>query len=184
MYCPRCGQQQISDEIRFCSRCGFLLTGISEVVANGGQIPEKYLKAGNGKNSPRKRGVRHGAMLFLSGILIVPLIAIIFVGILKTPPYFVALAALLTFVGGLLRMIYALLLESGDPADKTLEENVIETGQKLLNKQQNKNALPPEQSIPTSAYVPPTAGNWRDTNDLEPPSVTEKTTRLLHENKE
>jgi hypothetical protein len=40
-------------------------------------------------------------------------------------------------------------------------------------------ALPPQQSIPASAYAPPRAGSWRDTNDLEPSSVTESTTKLL-----
>jgi hypothetical protein len=40
-------------------------------------------------------------------------------------------------------------------------------------------ALPGQQSIPASAYAAPKAGSWRDTNDLEPSSVTESTTRLL-----
>ena len=39
--------------------------------------------------------------------------------------------------------------------------------------------LPPQQSIPASAYAPPRAGSWRDTKDLEPTSVTESTTKLL-----
>ena len=34
MFCPRCGQEQISDEMRFCSRCGFQLTGVSELLLN------------------------------------------------------------------------------------------------------------------------------------------------------
>jgi hypothetical protein len=40
-------------------------------------------------------------------------------------------------------------------------------------------ALPPQSSIPTSAYVQPGAGAWRDTADLEPGSITENTTKLL-----
>ena len=40
-------------------------------------------------------------------------------------------------------------------------------------------ALPPQQSIPASAYGPPQAGRWRDTNELEHGSVTESTTKLL-----
>jgi hypothetical protein len=43
-----------------------------------------------------------------------------------------------------------------------------------------QNALPPQQTMPASAYAAPQAGNWRDTNDLQP-SVTESTTRLLDE---
>jgi hypothetical protein len=121
-------------------------------------------------------------MLFLSGVLIVPLLAIIFVGIMNFEGFIVGIAALLTFVAGILRMLFAVLFESGNPNENTLEENVLATSQKFLNKQKNKNALPPEQSIPTSAYVPPTAGKWRDTSDLEPSSVTENTTKLLEQN--
>jgi hypothetical protein len=159
------------------------MTGVNELISNNGLIPEKYFKTEDGKISPKKRGIKQGAMLFLSGALIVPLLAIIVVGILNFEGYIVGIAALLTFLGGILRMLYALLLESGNPNDNTLEENVLATSQKFLNKQKNKNALPPEQSIPTSAYEPPTAGNWRDTSDLEPSSVTENTTKLLEQNK-
>ncbi|CAN5745255.1 hypothetical protein BH20ACI4_BH20ACI4_09620 [soil metagenome] len=181
MFCPRCGQEQVNNETRFCSRCGFLMTGVNELIFNEGIIPEKYVKIKDAKNSPKKRGIKQGAMLFLSGVLIVPLLAIIFVGIMNIEGYIVGIAALLTFIAGLLRMLFAVLFESGNPNENTLEENVLATSQKFLNKQKNKNALPPEQSIPTSAYVPPTAGNWRDTSDLEPSSVTENTTKLLEQ---
>lgn len=179
MFCPRCGQEQINNETRFCSRCGFLMTGVSELIAHEGLIPEKYVQGRAGKNSPKKRGIRQGAMLFLSGILIVPLLGIIIVGILNFEGYIVGIAALLTFLGGILRMLFALLFESPDPTDKTLEENMFETSQRFLNRQKDQNTLPPAQSLPTSAYVPPVAGNWRDTNDLEVSSVTEETTKLL-----
>jgi hypothetical protein len=65
------------------------------------------------------------------------------------------------------------------PDEKTLEGRVYQSAQSLLNKAQNMKSLPQEQSIPTSAYVPPANGNWRDTNDLTPSSVTETTTKLL-----
>ena len=43
-------------------------------------------------------------------------------------------------------------------------------------------ALPPQRSVPVEMYANPQAGAWRDTNDLQPTSVTESTTRLLKEN--
>ena len=49
----------------------------------------------------------------------------------------------------------------------------------LFGKKKEQNALPPSESIPTSGYVPPNQSNWRDTNDLAQPSVTEGTTKLL-----
>ncbi len=179
MFCPRCGQEQINNETRFCSRCGFLMTGVTELISNNGLIPERQLTIKDWKNSPKKRGIKQGAILFLSGALIVPLLGIIFVGILNFEGYIVGIAALLTFLGGILRMLYALLFESTIPGDVTLEDTIHETKQKLFNKNPTANALPPQQSIPVSNYVPPAAGNWRDTNDLETSSVTENTTKLL-----
>lgn len=181
MFCPRCGQEQISEETRFCSRCGFLMTGVAELIAKGGALPQ-YLGKPKGV-SPRKKGLKQGGKLFLSGALIVPLLAIIIVGILNFEGYLVGIAALITFLGGILRMIYALLFESNDPAEQTLEEEVYQTAQTLLNKKQDAKSLPP-QSASASSYIPPAAGNWRETNDLNKvPSVTEHTTKHLKSEK-
>ena len=40
MFCPQCGQQQVSEEIKFCSRCGLPLGVISETVAQGGYLSQ------------------------------------------------------------------------------------------------------------------------------------------------
>lgn len=182
MFCPTCGQRQISEETRFCSRCGFLLTGVTHLIANGGALPQILPPAETKAMSPRKKGLRQGGMLFMSGILIVPLLGIILVGILNFQGFAVGIAALLTFLGGILRMIYALLFESNQPYGTTLEENVLNTAQNFLGKKKSVAELPPPQSIPTSTYVPPAAGNWRDTNDLNAPSsITENTTKFLDE---
>src|SRR5437867_543502 len=108
MYCPQCGQQQVSDITRYCSRCGFLLDGVAAVLSSGGALPTLYVQPGNKKLSPRSKGIRQGAMLMLSTLLIVPLMAVISVFILGHPQVFVPIVAISLFVGGLLRMIYAL----------------------------------------------------------------------------
>ena len=183
IHCPRCGQEQVSNQTRFCSRCGFLMTGVGELVANEGVIPERFVQAKSGKNSPKKRGIKQGAIVRLVGtMLIVPLLAVISAEF-DISPALVALAAIISFVGGLLRIIYAAMFESSEAADKTLEENVIDTSRRFLNKKQTADALPPQQSIPTSAYIPRTPGQWRDTNDLQPSSVTDHTTKLLEDNR-
>lgn len=178
MHCPRCGQEQLSEEIRFCSRCGFLLTGIVEVMANGGNVPA-VAEAKNKVSTPRKRGLKKGLFIFLLAFLFVPLTAILTLMIDAREPFGVVIVAILLTVGGLLRMAYAMMFESDAPTERTLEGNVYQSAQSLLNKKQNIKSLPPEQSIPAASYVPPTAGNWRDTNDLTPSSVTESTTKLL-----
>ena len=194
MHCPRCGQQQVSEDTRFCSRCGFPLAGVTQLIANGGALPEISSPPSGGakKDSPRKRGLKQGLFIFLLTFLVVPLVAILSIAVEVREPFAVAICAVLLSVGGLLRMIYALLFESGEPYDsggagggKTLEQNVMNAAQNILGKNPAAGALPPQQSIPTSTYVPPaggSAGSWRDTKDLtaQPPdSVTEKTTRFL-----
>jgi hypothetical protein len=185
MFCPTCGQEQAAENVRFCSRCGFLLIGISEVIANNGLIPtnSNHL-AETEKDSPRKRGIKQGAMIMLVGmLLIVPLIAMLHIAT-NTEPIIMAIAAIMSFWGGLLRIIYAYMFESKFLTGKTLEEKIISSVQSLKGNQMNQPALPPQQSIPATDYVSPKAGSWRTTNDLvQPSSVTDSTTKLL-ENEE
>jgi hypothetical protein len=173
MYCPQCGQERISQETSFCSKCGYLLTGTAELLQTGGLIPTGGTKSG-GSSSPRSRGLKQGLFIFLLTFLVVPIIAIISRA-LDLQPWAVAISSIVLFVGGLLRMAYAVMFESTIPGAPTLEENAI----RGLHGRMPVNALPPQQSVPVSSYVSPAAGKWRDTNDLQPTSVTEKTTNLL-----
>jgi len=106
MHCPQCGQQQVSEIVRFCSRCGFPLDGVIHLLANNGLLPVYRTPEGASEISPRKRGVRQGGILMLTGILLVPILGVLshyadsnFLELL------VAIAALLCFVGGPWRMI-------------------------------------------------------------------------------
>jgi hypothetical protein len=158
------------------------MTGLAAIVAQGGI--QQFDPTGQKLRSPRRKGLKQGGGMFLFGLLVVPILAILS-EMLKFNDEIVALAAVVLFLGGILRMVYALVFESGNPMDKTLEENVYQTAQKLMNKKPNAGALPPGQSIPVDAYAPPQqprAMNWRDTNDLEPSSVTDETTKLLNKN--
>ena len=180
MHCPKCGQQQVSDQTRLCSRCGFLLTGVAEVVANDGIVPIPAAPS-FGTGSPRRRGVMQGTFIFLLSFLIVPLVAIICMA-LTIGPEPVAITAILLTVGGLLRIAYALMFESGVSGGNTLEQNVMAASQNLFAGKKEAGELPPAQSIPTSAYAPPRTGRWRETNELETPgSVADNTTKLLHQ---
>ena len=179
MHCPKCGQQQISDETRFCSRCGFLLTGIAHVVANDGIVPMPA-QARLASGSPRRKGVMQGTFIFLLSFLLVPLTAILCMA-LGIGPEPVAVMAIILSVGGLLRIAYALMFESGASTDNILEHNVMAASQNLFAAKKEAGELPPAQSIPISVYAPPPGtGRWRETNELETPgSVTDSTTKLL-----
>lgn len=181
MYCPQCGQERISDATNYCSRCGFLLTGATELLDTGGIIPRLPLKSGPSSSSPRSRGLKQGLFLFLLTFLIVPIIAIITVAN-DAEPYFVAVASIVLTVGGLLRMLYALMFESTEPGDPTLEESTAAAAREMLKRRAKSKTLPPQQSIPARSYDFPSAGHWRDTNDLQPASVTDSTTKLLEKN--
>ncbi len=104
MYCPQCGQQ-ISDGLRFCSRCGFALDGVAKLIAADGDLPE--LNENVSSRSPRRRGIEQGAILILIGMALLPLIN---VGV--SPPYNEALLFLF-LLGGILRAGYALVFQEG-----------------------------------------------------------------------
>lgn len=184
MYCPQCGQEQASSEMRFCSRCGFPLGGVTELLARGG-VTTTTQPGTTGPQvrglSPRQKGMRAGLMQMLSGLLVVPVVAILSHQIFGWQGLIIPLAALITFIGGLLRIIYAKLYEDDTPEIETgdaLPEHVPAPAH--LSARARVSALPPQQSIPVSDFAPRRA----NTSELiQPPSVTENTTRLLDEDK-
>lgn len=174
MYCPQCGQQQTSEQVRFCSRCGFLMETIAVVLASGGMAP-RYIQPGAQPLSPRSKGVRQGALMMLSTLFVVPVLAIIIVAILDGPGELVGLAAVTCFIGGLLRMIYALLMESAYAQPETHQLPQYAPPASPQFGQPARNVGLPPASVNT-------APSWRRPNTSElvrPPSVTENTTRLL-----
>lgn len=176
MFCPKCSQEQISTETRFCSRCGFLMTGVIELVERGGEADKKSVLQKLSGDSPRKKGVKQGLFIFLLSFLIVPIIAIITVAA-DVDPYAVAISAILLSVGGFLRVVYALLLQSNDSTEGVSE--TVRSPRILMNATKANHSLPSATTEPAASFVPPIDRNWRDTNDLMPASVTEATTNLL-----
>ncbi|HEX8853881.1 MAG TPA: hypothetical protein VF754_10365, partial [Pyrinomonadaceae bacterium] len=66
MFCPKCGQQQVSGEVRFCPRCGFQLESVKALVT-GEAVPAPIVQLpAQQADSPRKRGIKQGVMLMLS----------------------------------------------------------------------------------------------------------------------
>ena len=174
MFCPNCGQEKLSPDTNFCSRCGFLLTGTLELLQSGG-VTTSSVKS----RSPRARGLKQGLFIFLLTFLIVPVVSIVTVA-LNAEPFGVAICAIALFVGGLLRMAYALMFEDAGPnASASASADDFLTAAKLHLNKPSRGGLPPQRDIPVSSFVPPKSGHWRDTNDLEPASVTESTTKLL-----
>ena len=183
MYCPHCSQQQISPEVRFCSRCGFPLDGVAALLANGGLLPGQQQAGGElGPPSPRLRGVRQGGLLILMGMFIVPFLIFMGEGLHLVPEEVPMAAALICFLGGFLRVVYAMLFEDGPLRRKTLPVAYTNSPAGMSwpaggAAGRDAAALPPAHSVPANAYVPPRA----DTSEIapRPPSVTEHTTKFL-----
>jgi hypothetical protein len=179
MHCPRCGQQQASDYVKFCSRCGFLLELIPEILANGGVLPQlAELEKGSKKLLTRRNGIKLAVLwTILMWVLFLPFFGILGADELAGAAFF------LGFGGGvILLLISFFFLESTPKFPK------IQAGFRSDAMPQNlaggsaQNALPPQQSVPVSSYIPPQPGKWQTTSDLTTPgSVTEQTTKLLKE---
>src|SRR6266498_961786 len=177
MYCPQCGQQQVSEVVRFCPRCGFPLDGVVQLLEYRGLLPSHQLPEGEQKMSPRKRAIRQGGILLLSAAFLVPILGVLdsFARSSQFLDMLVAIAAIICFVGGPLRMLFAALFEEGAPARTQIPAPSY-----------FRPVTQPARSTPNAA-LPPAAVNpgagWRprpNTAELvQPPSVTENTTRLL-----
>src|SRR4028118_1579561 len=112
MYCPKCGQSQVSADVRFCSRCGFPLVVVGDLLVTGGVLPAHMPvteAVGAKPKRPRRRGVKQGAGILLIGILLVPFFGIMH-EVIGLPEEFMGLGGIVV-LAGLLRMIFALFFE-------------------------------------------------------------------------
>ncbi len=178
MHCPSCGQQQVSNETKFCSRCGMPLGLVSELLVHGGFLPQlAELNKASATLFTRKNGVVFSLFWF---IFFVPLLTSVFGGVFGIE-ILGEILALIGCFGALMIFIFSLvyLKKAPKPINPAFYPQTVVNPTSLYT--QANPALLPQQSIPASAYTTPRPGTWRDTNDLEPTSVTENTTRLLNE---
>lgn len=103
MCCPRCSQEQISEDTRFCSRCGLPLENVALVVAHEGNLPHLAESDDNPqKRFTRSKGWKFGLVWFLVlTFLLTPIYAILEIDGLPE------ITAFLGFVGGLLIVLFA-----------------------------------------------------------------------------
>jgi hypothetical protein len=161
MFCPNCGQQQVSGEMRFCSRCGLALTGLAEWVA-GGILPVRPAEQTQlSEPSPRRKHIRRASkLMFFSGVLL-PVFLLLCAAIGEGGPMILPVGLLFT---ALVWMLYArLFIDDTTPA-------IAQAAQQ-----------PAFGSVPARGSLPPAVGRPQvRTNELaQQPSVTEHTTRLL-----
>jgi hypothetical protein len=154
------------------------MEGAMHLLANGGLIPQYSSSVEQTGPSPRRRGVKQGALLMLIGAILVPIFGVMSgfaPGRLDNVfAFFAALSAIICFLGGPLRMLYAGIFEEGAPPKS----------QFMMS---NPYAPPVIAAPQARVSLPPaavnTAPSWRQrpqTAEIQqPPSVTDNTTRLL-----
>lgn len=174
MFCPKCSQQQVSDETSFCSRCGFQLNVVKALLVEDGSPPaldEKTRKI----DRSRRRDLTFGALFMFFCALAVMIITV------DMPPSHSARIIFLVIIWMILTLLINIkpliqyLLQPNAPAKDISASDVFSN---LSTKIKNA-ALPPAQSIPAEDSFAPSVNT---TEFASPPSVTERTTNLL-ENK-
>lgn len=168
MYCPRCGQQQISDDMKFCSRCGLPLGGLTEWLASGGALSVSETQTQAAQPLLRRKGVRQGAkLMFLSGVLGPVLFGLSLVVDHPGP----LLVSVFIFFAGLAIMLYSRLF-----------------GEDVFPAQTNRaQTAPIELTSGPASFLPPAQAplnplgrqQARTAEMAQPPSVTDHTTKLL-----
>lgn len=167
MYCPNCGQQQIADNTRFCSRCGLPIEGLARWLAGQASFTTPDDGASTAP-SPRRKGIRRGGkLIFFSGVL---LPVFVFMSAVADSPGPLVFPFTL-FLIGLSILLYAIIFSEKTPP-KTKA-----TVQPVFGPAPGGQALPPAANTWASNVR---AGAVRTSELVQgPASVTENTTKLL-----
>ena len=144
MYCPKCGHQQVSDDMRFCSRCGFQLTGVAELLTTN----ELGAPAAGQLEKRAPRVSRRGARLLFFSIVSSPIFSYFFAffSILPYPYSSRSFSSLPGLPTSHIKWIFG---------ENLLPENQKWTGLSSARKEQY---LPPAQEIPAPGSLPPGHG--------------------------
>lgn len=171
MYCPRCGQQQISEEMRFCSRCGLPLSGLTDWLAVSGLAPGPEQQKQAAMHSPRRKGIRRGGKIMFFSAALAP-IFLMFSLLIDEP--FPLVFPFIAFIVGLTILLYSRIFVDDFPAISSQP-----------NQQFGLGTMPQAHALPHASNNPLYStmniqGQHVRTNELaQPASVTEHTTKLL-----
>jgi uncharacterized protein with PQ loop repeat len=148
---------------------------VAEVLAHGGFLPQLAELQKKKTLFNKKNGVIFGFLWFMLFTLFA-----IMINIANAPEMPIEMCMAIACFGSMMIIFGSLALLPSSKAFKPFTHVPLPAPQpQSIHGAGQHQALPPQQSIPASAYAPPRAGTWRDTNDLEPTSVTESTTKLL-----
>lgn len=173
MHCPKCGQEQISGEVRFCRSCGLALNSVKDILE-----PAKRNVAAKANRNAAK-GMRQGLAIFLFGMFLIPLFMLI-PGEIAGIPNLKIFIFTTVIILGLARMCYPFAFINGANDERSdWNFQTIEPENDAFNANFNNAAqLSESKSIPITDFKTRSL----DTAELiYTPSVTEATTKLLAE---
>jgi hypothetical protein len=158
MFCPKCGQPQSNDEVRFCVRCGLQLDGVKDLIT----LPVQN-DSGNQRISKwQRQGVKTGAKIIFLSLILIPLFLAF--GLIDKELLVLILVPKTIFLIGLFWMIYARIFGESPIQKKQSEIQTINSAN-LFSQHEQPKALP-TQSINTAEII-------------QPASVTEHTTKIF-----
>ena len=164
MFCPKCSQQQASEDLRFCSRCGFPLAGVTLLLENDGVVPLTKPTVSRGR-------IFKESLLLMFASWLVALVATNMFdwgGPFETVAKVGSLIFFVLGLIGLLKFVFVFLF---------VRESVSAPSRATLASSARRAALPSPQENPLTDY--PQRSN---TKEMVPRgSVTENTTRLLND---
>lgn len=174
MFCPNCGQQQMSPEVRYCSRCGFSLRGVLSV---------------------RRKDIVQGALLMFIGLMIIfgfnefisgawrAIRDIFHLGgndygsdYVWSSDFILRFFSAVFIIWGLSRIVFAFVIERESRRKQKLEAPSPSHPLPLQVSGSSPTALPQSQSIP---IVEPGRQRLDTTKLVVPSSASEETTRPL-----
>ena len=177
MFCPKCSQQQIYDNIRFCSRCGFQLNVVKALLVADDASLSKTSESAAPHRSRRKKDMTIGAVL----MVFLALHSAWTTEDLSLDREYTSLIVKCIILCGLINIMpvirdfFSVTTPPGSASSpKTLSRLIA----KFQNKHQNA-ALPDAYDRPAADYF---TGRIKTAEHVPPPSVTEDTTNLLRNN--
>jgi hypothetical protein len=168
MYCPKCSQQQLAESVRFCSRCGFALGPVAELLNVNDALAAREA-AKSWKLSLRDhKGTRIGAKLLFFSIVLVPF-AIGLSAVFDSPAPL--LIPLTVFLIGMTQVMYVRIFGESALPEKRRPESA------LPNSNERRSELPLTQEPAPTQMIDSRPINTAEI--VQPPSVTERTTVLI-----
>jgi len=168
MFCPKCSAPKAKGKAQFCTSCGLDLSGLDDLVSSDGR---------SAKGSRFEKGIRHGVILLLLGVVLVPVW--MFIGplfpshdrLVESAPsttfleQFFWILMWVSFLAGAARLAYAFAFERAAKSHSG-RQGMVDTDE--------------QRSLPSGDYFKPAdPGRWRSSEELFEPVIARKTSGEL-----